>query len=38
MPPFGEQLNNGEILALIAYFQSKWPDEIYQVWQQRFLQ
>ena len=38
MPPFGERLSNGEILALIAYFQSKWPDEIYQAWHQRFLQ
>lgn len=38
MPPFGDRLNNGEILALIAYFQSKWPDELYQAWHQRFLQ
>ena len=38
MPPFGDRLNNGEILALIAYFQSQWPDELYQAWHQRFLQ
>ena len=38
MPPFGDRLSNPEILALIAYFQSKWPDEIYQVWHERFMQ
>jgi len=38
MPPFGDRLSNPEILALIAYFQSKWPDETYQAWHQRFMQ
>lgn len=38
MPPFGDRLSNPEILALIAYFQSKWPDEIYEVWHERFMQ
>jgi len=38
MPPFGDRLSNGEILALIAYFQSKWPNEIYRAWHGRFLQ
>lgn len=38
MPPFGDQLSNPEILAVIAYFQSKWPEEIYQAWHQRFMQ
>ena len=38
MPPFGDQLSDEQVLALIAYFQSKWPDEIYQVWHDRFMQ
>ena len=38
MPPFGEQLAEHEILAVIAYFQSKWPDELYDKWHQRFMQ
>lgn len=35
MPPFGDKLSEDEIRAVIAYFQSKWPDQIYQIWQQR---
>jgi mono/diheme cytochrome c family protein len=27
MPPFGDKLSDQEVLAVIAYFQSKWPDE-----------
>ena len=38
MPAFGDKLSDQEVLALIAFFQSKWPDEVYQVWQQRFMQ
>ena len=38
MPPFGDQLSDEQVLALIAYFQSRWPDEIYQVWHERFMQ
>ena len=38
MPAFGDQLNNEQVLALIAYFQSHWPDEIYRVWHDRFMQ
>jgi mono/diheme cytochrome c family protein len=38
MPPFGDRLGNAEVLAVIAYFQSKWPDEVYQTWHQRFMQ
>lgn len=32
MPGFSEQLSDTEIDQVIAYFQSKWPDEIYQRW------
>jgi mono/diheme cytochrome c family protein len=32
MPPFKDVLARGEIVAIIAYFQSLWPDEIYQAW------
>jgi len=38
MPPFADQLSDQQVLAVIAYFQSKWPDELYQAWHQRFMQ
>jgi mono/diheme cytochrome c family protein len=38
MPPFGDKLSDQEVLAVIAYFQSKWPDEVYDPWHQRFMQ
>ena len=38
MPPFGDQLSDQDVLAVIAYFQSKWPDEIYQAWHDRNMQ
>lgn len=33
MPAWGDRLSRGEILAVIAHFQSWWPDEIYEAWQ-----
>jgi mono/diheme cytochrome c family protein len=33
MPAFKDVLARGEVLAIIAYFQSLWPNEIYQAWQ-----
>jgi len=36
MPPFEQILNATEIDSVIAYFQSQWPDEIYQKWAGRF--
>ena len=36
MPGFEGQLNAEEIDSIIAFFQSKWPDEIYQRWAGRF--
>ena len=38
MPAFGEQLSDQEILTLIAFFQSKWSDELYQRWHENFMQ
>jgi mono/diheme cytochrome c family protein len=38
MPGFGGQLDDQQILALIAYFQSKWPDETYRAWHNRHMQ
>ncbi len=38
MPPFGDKLSDQDVLAMIAYFQSKWPDEIYQAWHDRNMQ
>lgn len=38
MPAFGDRLTNAEVLAVIAYFQSKWPDEVYRAWHGRFMQ
>ena len=37
MPGFADRYTDLEILALIAYFQSKWPDEIYRIWQKNHL-
>ena len=36
MPSFSGQLSSAEVDAVIAYFQSKWPDELYQKWDGRF--
>ena len=36
MPGFGNQLSDSDIEALIAYFQSKWPDHVYKKWAERF--
>ena len=35
MPAFAGQLSTAEMLAIIAYLQNWWPEEIYQAWQQR---
>ncbi|MCW8944510.1 MAG: cytochrome c [Sedimenticola sp.] len=35
MPAWGEKLSDEEIISVIAWFQSKWPREIYQSWVQR---
>jgi len=32
MPGFGEKLKDEEMLAVISYIQSFWPDEIYKAW------
>ncbi|MCB1725182.1 MAG: cytochrome c [Chromatiaceae bacterium] len=32
MPAWSSLLGRGEILAIIAWFQSQWPDEIYAAW------
>ena len=37
MPPFADKLSDEQVLAVIAYFQSKWPDDLYQAWHERFL-
>ena len=36
MPPFKGKLSDMEIDQVIAYFQSKWPDDLYQKWAGRF--
>ena len=33
MPPFKGVLSQAEALAVIAYFQSLWSDEVYDAWQ-----
>jgi len=35
MPAFGDQLGTDEVDAVIAWFQSLWPSEIYAAWEQR---
>ena len=37
MPGFENSLSAAEIDSIIAFFQSKWPDDIYQRWAGRFL-
>ena len=32
MPPWRDRLNDAEIDAIIAWFQSLWPDEIFAAW------
>lgn len=32
MPPWRDKLTEADIEAVIAYFQSLWPEEIYQAW------
>jgi len=36
MPAFGEKLSTRKIEAAVAYFQSKWTDDIYSNWADRF--
>jgi thiol:disulfide interchange protein DsbC len=36
MPAFENQLNTREIDSVIAYFQSKWPDDLFVRWAERF--
>jgi mono/diheme cytochrome c family protein len=38
MPPFADQLSDQDVLAVIAYIQSKWPDDIYTRWHNRNMQ
>ena len=35
MPAFKDKLSDSDIDAAIAYFQSKWPDKLYQNWENR---
>jgi len=38
MPGFSGQVDDQQVIALIAWFQSKWPEEIYQIWHDRHMQ
>lgn len=33
MPAWGDELSDEEIEAIIAWFQAKWPDQVYSAWQ-----
>lgn len=35
MPPFGAVLDDAQQSAVVAYFQSRWPDPIYEAWIER---
>jgi hypothetical protein len=35
MPGFAGKLSDEEMLAAIAWFQSKWPERIYAIWEER---
>ena len=32
MPAWGDKITDEEISAVISWFQSRWPDELYQAW------
>lgn len=32
MPPWRDKLTDAEISTIIAWFQSRWPDKLYQAW------
>lgn len=34
MPPWKDKLSDAEIQAVIYWFQSKWPDELYTAWKE----
>ena len=36
MPGFSTQLSAKEIVAVLAYIQSLWPDEVYEIWAESF--
>lgn len=36
MPGFSRQLSAQEIVAVIAYVQSLWPEEVYEIWAESF--
>jgi mono/diheme cytochrome c family protein len=38
MPGFAKQLDDQQVLAVIAWIQSKWPEEIYRIWHDRHMQ
>lgn len=35
MPPWDQKLDNAEILAIIHWMTSLWPNDIFRMWQQR---
>jgi len=35
MPAFQDKLSDEEVKAVIAYFQSKWSSETYEIWESR---
>ena len=37
MPPFEGKFSDRDLDDLVAYFQSKWPDDLYHRWAERFL-
>lgn len=36
MPAWKDKLSDKDIMDVITWFQSKWPDEVYQVWSENF--
>lgn len=35
MPAFADKLSDGDIDAILAWVQTKWPDEVYAAWSER---
>ena len=36
MPAFGSRLSAGQIDSLLAWIQSRWPEEVYQIWAKNY--
>lgn len=38
MPAWGDKLSESEIVSILAYVKSLWPDEVYKIWRDQWGQ